>query len=29
MTPTEFSAHIANELARWKRVAATANIQAE
>ena len=29
MTPAQFSAHIANELARWKRVAATANIQAE
>jgi tripartite-type tricarboxylate transporter receptor subunit TctC len=29
MTPAEFSAYIANELARWKRVAATANIQAE
>ncbi|MDN3988272.1 Bug family tripartite tricarboxylate transporter substrate binding protein [Zwartia vadi] len=29
MTPTEFSSYISNELARWKRVAASANIQAE
>ena len=29
MTPAEFSAYISNELARWKRVAAAANIQAE
>lgn len=29
MTPVEFSAYISNELARWKRVAAAANIQAE
>lgn len=29
MTPKEFSTYISNELARWKRVAATANIQAE
>lgn len=29
MTPAEFSSYIANELARWKRVAAAANIQAE
>jgi tripartite-type tricarboxylate transporter receptor subunit TctC len=29
MTPTEFSTYISNELDRWKRVAASANIQAE
>lgn len=29
MSPTEFSQYISNELARWKRVAAAANIQAE
>lgn len=29
MTPAAFSAHITDELARWKRVAAAANIQAE
>jgi tripartite-type tricarboxylate transporter receptor subunit TctC len=29
MTPAEFSTYISNELARWKRVAAAANIQAE
>jgi tripartite-type tricarboxylate transporter receptor subunit TctC len=29
MSPAEFSAYISNELARWKRVAAAANIQAE
>jgi tripartite-type tricarboxylate transporter receptor subunit TctC len=29
MTPAEFSTYISDELARWKRVAAAANIQAE
>ncbi len=29
MTPAEFSTYISNELVRWKRVAAAANIQAE
>jgi tripartite-type tricarboxylate transporter receptor subunit TctC len=29
MSPAEFSQYISNELARWKRVAAAANIQAE
>jgi tripartite-type tricarboxylate transporter receptor subunit TctC len=29
MTPKEFSTYISNELDRWKRVAASANIQAE
>ncbi|MDN4018195.1 Bug family tripartite tricarboxylate transporter substrate binding protein [Zwartia panacis] len=29
MTPAEFGAYISNELARWKKVAAMANIQAE
>ena len=29
MTPAEFSTYISNELVRWRRVAATANIQAE
>lgn len=29
MTPSQFSAYISNELERWKKVAAMANIQAE